>query len=167
HPNIKLFITHGGLLSTIETVYHGVPIVGIPIFAEQQMNVANAEVAGYGVGVPYKTLTEERLTAALEEVLNNPKYAQNAKTRSKVMHDQPMKPLDRAIFWIEYVLRHQGAPHLRSAALELNWYQYLLLDVVAVVSVVVLTFIYIIYKMVKLCCCRKSYKKVTTAKKSN
>ncbi|KAF2890130.1 hypothetical protein ILUMI_16043, partial [Ignelater luminosus] len=72
HPNIKLFITHGGLLSTIETIYHGVPIVGIPVFGDQRMNVANAEIAGYGIGVSYQTLTEKALSSALDEVLNNP-----------------------------------------------------------------------------------------------
>lgn len=35
HKNTKLFITHSGLLSTQESVYHGVPMLGIPIFADQ------------------------------------------------------------------------------------------------------------------------------------
>lgn len=40
-----------------------------------------------------------------------------------------MSPLDTAVYWIEYVIRHKGAPHLRSVAADLPWYQYLLLDV--------------------------------------
>ncbi|KAF2894452.1 hypothetical protein ILUMI_11722, partial [Ignelater luminosus] len=167
HPNIKLFINHGGLLSTFETLYHGVPIVGIPIFGDQEMNVANAEIAGYGIGLPFRDLTEDKFGAIIQEALNNPKYAQNAKIRSKVLHDQPMKPLDRAMFWIEYVLRHQGAPHLRSAALNLAWYQYLLLDVIALVGFATLFVIYIVYKLFRLTCCRKAPKNVSQQKKKN
>lgn len=48
-----------------------------------------------------------------------------------VFRDQPETPLDRAIFWVEYVLRHDGAPHMRSASVDLAWYQRLMLDVTA------------------------------------
>ncbi|ODM91121.1 UDP-glucuronosyltransferase 3A1 [Orchesella cincta] len=47
HPNIRLFITHGGLLSTQESIYHGVPVLGIPVFADQDLNVMQAERGGY------------------------------------------------------------------------------------------------------------------------
>lgn len=47
HPNVKLFISHGGFFSTIETIYFGVPVIGIPIVGDQQTNIANAETAGY------------------------------------------------------------------------------------------------------------------------
>jgi glucuronosyltransferase len=51
------------------------------------------------------------------------------KKLSSLLKDQPETALDRALFWTEYVMRHKGTPHLRSAATELHWYQYLLLDV--------------------------------------
>lgn len=81
------------------------------------------------------------------------------------MRDQPMKPLDKAIFWLEYVIRHQGAPHLRTAALSLRWYQYLLLDVAAFIAVVFLMLVYISYKTVRICCCRKSPKDISEERK--
>lgn len=116
HPNIRLFVTHGGLLSTIETIYHGVPTIGIPVFSDQKMNIANAVNYGFAINVPFDSITEEKMSIALDEALNNPKYAENAKMRSKIMHDQQVKPIDKAIYWLEYVVRHKGATHLRSAS---------------------------------------------------
>jgi hypothetical protein len=47
------------------------------------------------------------------------------------MKDRLMKPLDSAIYWIEHVIRHKGAPHLRSAGLDLKWYQREMVDVIS------------------------------------
>jgi len=54
-----------------------------------------------------------------------------------------MSALDTAIFWTEYVIRHKGAPHLRPAILDLAWYQYLLLDVIAFICLCTVVFIFI------------------------
>ncbi|KAG8272878.1 hypothetical protein J6590_032030 [Homalodisca vitripennis] len=43
-----------------------------------------------------------------------------------------MSPLDTAVYWTEYVLRHKGGRHLRSAAVDMPWYQLWLLDVALV-----------------------------------
>lgn len=71
HPNLKLFITHGGLLSTTEAIYHGVPIIGIPFFGDQKMNIAKAVHKKFGLTVPFEDLTEQSLTDAVNEILNN------------------------------------------------------------------------------------------------
>ncbi|KAF5289141.1 hypothetical protein FQR65_LT02031 [Abscondita terminalis] len=144
HPNVKLFISQGGRLSTIEAVHFGVPILGIPAFADQGMNVVRAEAAGYAKSIFFEDLNEEVLKTVVLEMLNNPSYKENAKRQSKIMKDQVMKPLDNAIFWIEYVIRHRGAPHLKSAALNLSWYQYHLLDVMLVFFLILLTSLFII-----------------------
>ncbi|KAG8251387.1 hypothetical protein J6590_080987 [Homalodisca vitripennis] len=43
-------------------------------------------------------------------------YQENAKRVSSIVRDQPMSPADTVVFWVEYVLRHGGAPHLKPAS---------------------------------------------------
>lgn len=47
------------------------------------------------------------------------------------MQDRVQTPQEAIVYWTEYVIRHKGAHHLRVAALDLYWYQYLMLDVIA------------------------------------
>ena len=47
------------------------------------------------------------------------------------MKDTPRTPLEKAGDWIEYLLRHGGAQHLRAQVFNIPWYQYYLLDVIA------------------------------------
>lgn len=175
HPNIRLFITHGGLLSTTEATYHGVPLIGIPIFGDQKLNMARTENAGYGLTVAYQNLTEESISWALNEMLSNTKYSTQAKIVSSRYRDQPMAPLKTAIYWVEYVARHRGAPHLHSAGQDLLFIQYHNLDVFTFFIAIIFTVIYLFIASVKWCCCKKTKggsseskaKKGTTKKKNN
>jgi len=76
HPNVKLFITHGGLHSLEETVYNEKPIVGIPFFADQYLNMRLAEKNGYGKLVNFFEMTEKLFEDAIKEVLSNLTYVQ-------------------------------------------------------------------------------------------
>lgn len=64
------------------------------------------------------------------------------------MHDRQVKPLDNAIYWVEYVIRHNGAKHLRVPYLELTWYQYYLLDVFLFIFAAIFAVIFVIKKTV-------------------
>ncbi|XP_047116758.1 UDP-glycosyltransferase UGT5-like [Schistocerca piceifrons] len=151
HKNVVLFISHGGLLSLQEAVYHGVPVVGIPLFGDQKVNLIRAEDKGYAVKLLFHNVTEESLLWAINEVLTQQKYRQRAAELSQLFHDQPQQPLERAIFWTEYVLRHGGATHLRSAALDLYWWQLALLDVAAAVAVCMLVPVLLCLFVVRRC----------------
>nr|XP_025859310.1 UDP-glucuronosyltransferase 2A3-like isoform X2 [Vulpes vulpes] len=154
HPKTKAFITHGGSNGIYEAIYHGVPMVGVPLFADQPDNIAHMKAKGAAVEVNINTMTSADLLHALRTVINEPSYKENATRLSRIHHDQPVKPLDRAVFWIEFVMRHKGAKHLRPASHDLTWYQYHSLDVIGFLLACVATTIFLVTK----CClftCRK------------
>jgi glucuronosyltransferase len=76
-------------------------------------------------------------------------YTQNAKVLSERYRDRPMSPLDTAVYWTEYVIRHKGAPHLRGAARNLSWWQEALLDVYAVVALGLAAVLYVLWAMLR------------------
>ncbi|XP_022361704.1 UDP-glucuronosyltransferase 2A1 isoform X5 [Enhydra lutris kenyoni] len=146
HPKTKAFITHGGTNGIYEAIYHGIPMVGLPMFADQPDNIAHMKAKGAAVEVDINTMTSEDLLNALRTVINEPSYKENATRLSRIHHDQPVKPLDRAVFWIEFVMRHKGAKHLRPAAHNLTWFQYHSLDVIGFLLACVATAIFLVTK---------------------
>ncbi|KAF7688512.1 UDP-glucuronosyltransferase 2C1-like isoform X2 [Silurus meridionalis] len=164
HPKTKAFITHGGTNGIYEAIYHGVPMVGIPLFADQPDNLNHMKSRGAAVMLDLNKMESKDLKQALDDIINNPSYKKSIMRLSRIHHDQPIKPLDQAVFWIEFVMRNKGAKHLRVAAHELTWYQYHCLDVIAfLLSVIAL----VVFIFVKTCSWlfRKCFQK-TPARKS-
>uniref|UniRef100_A0A1I8M1B7 UDP-glucuronosyltransferase n=1 Tax=Musca domestica TaxID=7370 RepID=A0A1I8M1B7_MUSDO len=123
HPKVKLFISHGGLLSLTESIYYGKPILGMPIFFDQHRNIQRAKQYGFALFLDYATLNVTGFTASIRELMENPQYLQRAQDISRRYRDQPIDPMEKAIYWTEFVLRHHGAPFLRSPAQYLNFWQ--------------------------------------------
>uniref|UniRef100_A0A8C3VQ32 UDP-glucuronosyltransferase n=1 Tax=Catagonus wagneri TaxID=51154 RepID=A0A8C3VQ32_9CETA len=152
HPQTRAFITHSGTNGIYEAIYHGVPMVGIPLFGDQHDNIARVQAKGAAIELDLHTMTTSDLLKALEAVINNPSYKENVMKLSRIHHDQPVKPLDRAVFWIEFVMRHKGAKHLRPALHNLTWYQYHSLDVIGFLLACVATIIFLVTKCCLFCC---------------
>ena len=164
HPNVKVFITHGGLLGTTEALVEGVPVIGIPIYGDQQLNIQKAAAAGYGVVLDFNTINEESITNSLNKVLNNPSIASTAKSLSKRYSDRPMTPQKTAVYWTEYVIRHNGAPHLKSMALDLSFIKLHLIDVYALIIAIVMSLITLWIFLIKMTLKKICYKKKTNKK---
>ncbi|KAL7029777.1 hypothetical protein ACKWTF_006359 [Chironomus riparius] len=151
-PNIKLFITHGGLLSTHESVWHGVPMVAIPFIADQHRNVFKSVSSGIAVKVDFHSINTEKLKKAIVEVLHTPKYRRTAQQKSKVFKDQPEKPLDRAIWWCEYILRHPKATHLKPAEFNLGLLGSHFWDIQAIIVLVLVILACVIKRIYRRLC---------------
>ncbi|XP_065216414.1 UDP-glycosyltransferase UGT5-like [Planococcus citri] len=148
HPKVKLFIGHGGALGLNEAVYEGVPILGIPIFADQTTNLRVLQAYGAAEILQYTDINNDTVLAKIRQVLQ-PEYSINMKKVSEIYKDRPMSAMDTAVYWIEYVIRHNGAHHLRTAAVHLPLYQYLLLDVIAFLLTVIFGGIFLTYYVLK------------------
>ncbi|KAK7865281.1 hypothetical protein R5R35_012577 [Gryllus longicercus] len=137
HPNVRAFISHAGMLSSHESTWRGVPIVAIPLIVDQYLNAARLQGLGVAEKLDYATLSKESVLAALTKVLGDPSYRERMRELSAVFRERPRPPLETAVFWIEHVLRHRGAPRMRAPTADMAWYELMLLDVAAFVLLVV------------------------------
>ena len=140
HPKTKMFITHCGNNGQMEALYHGVPMIGFPIFGDQMYNCKRLDYHGYGICLDPLDFKAEDLVRAVNDIMQNRTYKENIQKASQIFHDSPMTPQERALCWVEHVLKF-GGKHMHSNALDMPWYQYLMLDIAAFVFVIVFVFI--------------------------
>ncbi|KAI8423585.1 hypothetical protein MSG28_012669 [Choristoneura fumiferana] len=128
HPKVKLFITQAGLQSTDEAINAGIPVIGVPMLMDQWYNAEHYVQHRVGLQLDILTLDADVVKNAVETVIKDPSYRQNIVKIRELISDQPMSPLDRAVWWTEHVLQHGGARHLRAPAANMPWTQYYELD---------------------------------------
>ena len=65
-----------------------------------------------GVMLDGNTVTEEDLSLAIQEVLSNCTYKENAKATQYLINDNMGDPKEKFLYWVDYIIRHKGAKHL-------------------------------------------------------
>ena len=73
-----LTITHAGMNTTLECLNNGVPMVAIPIANDQPGIAARVVWAGCGEVIPLKRVNVSRLKTAIQKVLREDSYKNNA-----------------------------------------------------------------------------------------
>ncbi|KAL4716772.1 hypothetical protein ACJJTC_001928 [Scirpophaga incertulas] len=155
HPNMKLFITQGGLQSTDQGIKAGIPLLGIPLLSDQKYNVDQYIHHGMGLGVDIETFDENILRNTISEIITNINYRQNILRLRAMMHEHPQSPLDVAIWWIDYVLKH-GTIVYRSTGVDVNWEQLVEIKEVSHYLLIFVTFICIVAFILYICINKKT-----------
>ncbi|KAI6176273.1 UDP-glucuronosyltransferase [Aphelenchoides bicaudatus] len=93
HPKLRLLIAHGGYNSFLEASKAGVPIVLMPLFADQFINVKRAQRFGTATTLDKLNLSADKIESAIREVLDNKRYHQNARQLAGMLAEKPSQEL--------------------------------------------------------------------------
>ncbi|XP_071844452.1 UDP-glucuronosyltransferase 1A10-like [Apostichopus japonicus] len=169
HPQVKLMIYHGGVNGVYEAIYHGVPMVLLPLFADQFFTSTRIQKKGMGVMLDVLQITEESFREAVNTVLHDRRYQKNADRLSAIYRDlnKNQSPLERAVYWIDHVLQF-GGDHLRPRSADMGTIELYSLDVAAFIIIMVVILSVISFVTLRgilkclygcwcyCCCCRKT-----------
>lgn len=132
HPKVKLFITSGGQRNIEDAVHHRVPVLGVSYSSSLEHYLRQVAKHQAGIISLIDFETQATFTDKLQDAFGLEIYQSNMNALNHLLADQPMDSLERATWWIEYVVRQDGTKHLRTP--QLSWFQYLMLDVTLTVA---------------------------------
>ncbi|XP_050521172.1 UDP-glucosyltransferase 2-like [Daktulosphaira vitifoliae] len=143
HPNVKLFIYHGGLSGVNEAIQNKVPILGIPIFTDQFKNIANCVHKGISISLDHNNLNKLIILNAIKDMIGNPKYKNKALELFDKFNDRPVTPKQLVIYWTNYVLKFYKHEMFQNAA-DLEWFKYYMFDIVTLLLSSILLLVYVL-----------------------
>ncbi|XP_069118970.1 UDP-glucuronosyltransferase 1A9-like [Argopecten irradians] len=148
HNKTVAFFTHCGNNGQFEALYHGVPMVGFPLFADQYYNCERMRQRQYGLVLEFCSFDVEDIETALISITTNKKYLYNIRNASHIFHGRSETPLQRASYWIDHVMRY-GDTYIHSYCTDIPWYQYYLLDVFMGLTTLIFVIIYLLVQIFK------------------
>jgi MGT family glycosyltransferase len=80
-----LFITHCGMNSTLETIKYAVPIIALPIKADQPVNAVRiCDELSFGIRLQTDSFSPEQLADSVDQVLSDSKFKANVERMSEI-----------------------------------------------------------------------------------
>ncbi|XP_030384149.1 UDP-glucuronosyltransferase 1-3 [Scaptodrosophila lebanonensis] len=149
HPQVKAFMTHGGLLGSSEAVHCGVPMLVTPFYGDQFLNAGAIVQRRFGVTVNFANFDSRNLIQALHTILSA-EFAAHVKHSTAAFRQRPQPPLELALWWIEHVIDSGGAPLAQSVARHINWLIYNSLDVYLFLLCVIFLILWALRLLIKL-----------------
>ncbi|GMT14753.1 hypothetical protein PFISCL1PPCAC_6050, partial [Pristionchus fissidentatus] len=148
HSSCIAHLSTGGLNSLTESVWHGIPVIGLPLLTPSYDNLLRLSARGAATIIDKKSLSIHSINHGID-VIQRKKFKDEVLIFQDMLRDVPYTELDHATFWVEFIERHREIPHARSGADQLNVIQYFLLDVIAFILSSVYISCYISYLLLR------------------
>lgn len=120
-------------------------------------NAQRAVDAGVAERLDLRRLSKDNIRDMILKVFRSSYYRERIRFKSNLVKDTPVKPLDNAIWWIEWLMRHPDKNYLRSPVLKMGQFKANLYDL--------LTYFYLFTIILTIFLTRKYYLRQTKSHK--
>ncbi|EYC31664.1 hypothetical protein Y032_0003g1175 [Ancylostoma ceylanicum] len=131
HPNLRCFVSHGGLNSVLELTRSGKPAILIPLFGDQHRNAKLVERKGSAIVLGKESFTSKGFIGALRKTLEDKRYVQSAERLSSLMKRKPFNLKERLLSTVEFSAMHGKIHDLDVYGHRMGFLQYFGVDVFA------------------------------------
>ncbi|KAK0398017.1 hypothetical protein QR680_002387 [Steinernema hermaphroditum] len=139
-PRMTLFITHGGMASVMESATGGVPMLVIPIFADQMRNSKMVVRGGIGLDVSKHDIPgSDLLIKTVRQLVQDNTFKENAERLANMMKNRPTPVRELLVNHVKFAAEFGKLPNLRPVSVDMSLFEYLFLDVISALLVFVLS----------------------------
>uniref|UniRef100_A0A0K0F3G2 glucuronosyltransferase n=1 Tax=Strongyloides venezuelensis TaxID=75913 RepID=A0A0K0F3G2_STRVS len=143
---LSLFVTHGGMGSTTELSFRGIPAIAIPILGDQMRNSKLIERQKCGIVMSNSELANpDILIKNIKTVLDDETYKNNAKMISKRLNKRPIGSKRLLIEHIEFAAEFGRLDMLDLASRNMGIIEYYNLDIILPILIGFLILIYLLF----------------------
>uniref|UniRef100_A0A914QV34 glucuronosyltransferase n=1 Tax=Panagrolaimus davidi TaxID=227884 RepID=A0A914QV34_9BILA len=136
HPKLLAFISHGGMNSVMEGSTKGIPMICIPLAADQSHNSMLLVRRGTAIKLEKNEITKESIIASIKEIIGNEKYRKNAKLLSKMVAAKPTKSEERVVKYAEFAAQFGDTGTLQTQGRHQSIWVLYSIDVIAFLVIV-------------------------------
>ncbi|GMR30005.1 hypothetical protein PMAYCL1PPCAC_00200 [Pristionchus mayeri] len=141
HPNLAVFITHGGMGSVQELTLRGKPGALVPIFGDQPRNAAMIEHNKLGkVLSKFEIGNHEKIISLLKELMENPEHMENSQRVARMLAKKPFSSKENLLKYVDFAGEFGPSAALPPQSHDMTFIQYHNLDIYAVALMLIITF---------------------------
>ncbi|KAI6196064.1 Glucuronosyltransferase [Aphelenchoides besseyi] len=142
---LLLFLTHAGANSIAEATHAGVPLLTLPLFADQKRNAKMIEHKGIGLSMDKTKLTKEYIVDHLKQIIDNESFRLRAKEIAEMLANKPEDATETMVKHAVFAAKFNVHEHLDMEGRKMSFITYYNCDVFVFLIGVFVVSIYVLY----------------------